>query len=95
MRHAAAVVEVWGHATGELDTPAKFESHRLELAQKVWKELGANDSAECRSCHTAGGHGFRNSSRRGGKRASISLAKNGTTCIDCHRGMAHTLPAGG
>ncbi|MGA9027184.1 MAG: NapC/NirT family cytochrome c [Steroidobacteraceae bacterium] len=94
MRHAAAVVEVWGHATGELDTPAKFESHRLELAQKVWKELGANDSAECRSCHTPAAMAFAKQPAAAAS-AHQSLAKNGTTCIDCHRGMAHTLPAGG
>jgi len=52
MRHMAASLEVWAHLTGELGTPAKYESHRLELAQKIWRELKANDSAECRSCHT-------------------------------------------
>jgi len=40
-RHMQSYAEVWGHLTGELNTPAKFESHRLALAQKVWKELGS------------------------------------------------------
>ena len=44
---------MWGHLTGKLSTPANYEAHRLELAQKIWAELKANDSAECRSCHTA------------------------------------------
>ena len=39
VRHIAAYKEVWGHLTGELNTPAKYENHRLEFAQKVWKEL--------------------------------------------------------
>ena len=52
-RHMQAYAEVWGHIRGELDTPAKYEAHRAELAQKIWTELKANDSAECRSCHNS------------------------------------------
>jgi nitrate/TMAO reductase-like tetraheme cytochrome c subunit len=26
--------------------------------------------------------------------AHSSLAKSGKTCIDCHKGVAHTLPEG-
>jgi len=83
----------WGHLRGELNTPAKFEAHRLELAQKVWAELKANDSAECRSCHTPAEMAF---SKQPPEAASAhqSLAKDGMTCIDCHKGIAHTLPQG-
>lgn len=92
-RHIRAVTEVWGHMRGELDTPAKFEARRLELAQTIWKELKANDSAECRSCHTPAAMAF---SKQPAAAASAhqSLAKDGMTCIDCHRGVAHTLPQG-
>ena len=92
-RHMQSYSEVWGHLTGELNTPAKFESHRLALAQKVWKELGSNDSAECRSCHTSSTMAF---SKQPASAASShqALAKGGSTCIDCHRGIAHTLPQG-
>jgi cytochrome c-type protein NapC len=93
-RHIQAYAEVWGHMKGELDTPAKYEAHRLELAQKIWKELKANDSAECRGCHTPAAMAF---SKQPAEAASAhqSLAKDGMTCIDCHRGVAHTLPQGG
>jgi nitrate/TMAO reductase-like tetraheme cytochrome c subunit len=85
--------DAWGHLRGELNTPAKYEAHRLELAQKVWAELKANDSAECRSCHTPATMAF---SKQPPDAASAhqSLAKDGMTCIDCHQGVAHTLPHG-
>jgi nitrate/TMAO reductase-like tetraheme cytochrome c subunit len=92
VRHIQAYSEVWGHMRGELNTPAKYESHRLALAQKIWAELKANDSAECRSCHTPAAMAFAQQPAAAAS-AHASLAKNGMTCIDCHRGVAHTLPA--
>ena len=91
IRHIEASEEVWGHLNGELDTPAKYEAHRLELAQHVWKALAANDSAECRSCHTPAAMAFAKQPADAAT-AHQSLAKSGMTCIDCHKGVAHTLP---
>ena len=92
--HIQASTEVWGHIRGELNTPAKFEAHKLELAQKVWADLKANDSAECRSCHTPAAMAFAQQPVEAAK-AHQGLATNGMTCIDCHRGVAHSLPQGG
>jgi nitrate/TMAO reductase-like tetraheme cytochrome c subunit len=94
IRHIQASREVWGHLIFELSTPGKYEAHRLELAQKVWKDLKADNSAECRSCHTASAMAFVTQSAL----AAIehqSMAKDGATCIDCHKGVAHMLPQGG
>jgi cytochrome c-type protein NapC len=88
-----AAGEVWGHLRGELNTPAKYEAHRLELAQKMWTEMKSNDSAECRSCHTASAMNFAKQPPMAAS-SHQSMAKQGMTCIDCHRGVAHTLPAG-
>ena len=100
LRHMAASLEVWGHLKGDLNTPAKYESHRLELAQKIWKELKANDSAECRSCHTVAAMAATKHPSMATNLAAIapstihqSLAAS-YTCIDCHKGVAHTLPKG-
>jgi nitrate/TMAO reductase-like tetraheme cytochrome c subunit len=93
VRHIQAYSEVWGHVTGELNTPAKYESHRLALARKIWAELKANDSAECRSCHTPAAMAFAKQPAAAVS-AHQSLATSGMTCIDCHRGVAHTLPSG-
>jgi nitrate/TMAO reductase-like tetraheme cytochrome c subunit len=92
-RHVRAAGEVWGHLRGELNTPAKYEAHRLQLAQKIWSELKSNDSAECRSCHTPAAMAFAKQPAEAAS-AHQALAKGGTTCIDCHQGIAHALPAG-
>ncbi len=92
-RHVEAVGEIWGHLRGELNTPAKYEAHRLELAQKIWKELKANDSAECRSCHNAAAMALAKQPAMAAS-AHESMPKSGATCIDCHQGVAHTLPEG-
>ena len=85
---------MWGHLRGELNTPAKYEALRLELAQKIWAELKANDSAECRSCHTPARMAFAQQPAAAAA-AHQALPKSGMTCIDCHQGVAHTLPQGG
>lgn len=95
MRHMAAAGEVWGHLTGKLNTPAKYEALRLSMAQSMWAELKANDSAECRSCHKLSAMALDKQDPIAAKRHSADyLAKTGKTCIDCHKGVAHTLPAG-
>jgi cytochrome c-type protein NapC len=93
-RHIQAYSELWGHVRGELDTPARYEAHRLQLAQKIWTELKANDSAECRSCHNANQMAFTKQSPDAAS-AHQSMQRDGTTCIDCHQGVAHTLPKQG
>jgi len=98
MRHMAAILEGWGHLRGELDTPAKYESHRMELAQKVWMEMKAKDSAECRSCHLTAEMAATSHLSPSATAAAISPATMhqwmaaSYTCIDCHKGIAHTLP---
>jgi nitrate/TMAO reductase-like tetraheme cytochrome c subunit len=93
-RHIQAYAEVWGHMQGELNTPAKYEAHRAQLAQKIWTELKANDSAECRSCHTPSQMAFAKQTADAAS-AHQSLKQDGSTCIDCHQGVAHRLPQGG
>ena len=52
-RKMQASKEVWGKIFGTIDTREKFVDHRLELAQHEWARLKANDSLECRNCHSA------------------------------------------
>ena len=52
-RKMQASKEVWGHLFGTIATRQKFLDHRLELAEHEWARLKANDSLECRNCHTA------------------------------------------
>ncbi len=95
-RHIQAYKEVWGHVRGELDTPAKYEARRSALAQVIWTELKANDSAECRSCHTPAQMAFAKQPPAAAEaHQALILPNSGMTCIDCHHGVAHTLPKEG
>jgi cytochrome c-type protein NapC len=93
IRHMKASVELVQHALGEMNTPAKYESHRAELAQAVWTELKANDSAECRSCHNFAAMDFSKQEPMAAKmHVAAAMPNSGKTCIDCHKGIAHKMP---
>lgn len=91
VRKIRASNEVWGALTGVIDTPAKFEARRWEMASRVWATLEATDSRECRNCHSFEAMNF----DLQGRRASQKMREGheeGKTCIDCHKGIAHKLP---
>lgn len=79
------------YVTGKIDTEEKYEEHRLEMAQRVWSDLKANDSATCRSCHSFNAMEFYDQPK-GAREMHISAQKDGQTCIDCHKGVAHLAP---
>ncbi len=90
-RKAKAVNEVIQHFKGTIDTREKFTDHRLVLAERVWEEMKANDSRECRSCHDAAQMDYTRQTNRA-MLQHIQGEKEGKTCIDCHKGIAHLLP---
>jgi len=83
--------ELYGAALGILDTPEKFEAHRLTLAKDVWASMQATDSRECRNCHSFGAMDFHKQRKEAGERMQKAAA-DGETCIACHKGIAHHLP---
>lgn len=91
-RKMQASKEVWGKIFGTIDTREKFEAHRLQLANNEWKRLKANNSLECRNCHQFESMDFTRQSKRAVDAHSTQLASGEKTCIDCHKGIAHTLP---
>jgi cytochrome c-type protein NapC len=91
-RKMQASKEVWGKIFGTIETREKFLDKRLELAQHEWARLKANDSLECRNCHSFESMDF---TRQGARAAAIHerwLTGGEKTCIDCHKGVAHRLP---
>ncbi len=86
-----AAKDVWGELTGELDTPEKYEAHRWEMANIVWKKLKDSNSATCRSCHDFKAMDFSEQDRSARKRHARA-EERGETCIDCHTGIAHEEP---
>ncbi|UJF17771.1 NapC/NirT family cytochrome c [Vibrio sp. SS-MA-C1-2] len=77
--------------TGKIDTEEKYEAHRLEMAESVWAQLKANDSATCRSCHTFDAMDTYEQSKDAAKMHQYGQ-ENNQTCIDCHKGVAHFPP---
>ena len=92
-RKIQASKEVWGKIFGTINTREKFEANRLELAQHEWARMKANDSRECRNCHAFEYMDFTRQSPRASQAHSTFLANRERTCIDCHKGIAHHLPA--
>ena len=77
--------------TGSVSTPEKFEAQRMEMAQRVWSSMKANDSRECRNCHSWEAMELKKQTPRARKKMETA-EKEGKTCIDCHKGIAHLLP---
>ena len=92
VRKIQASNELLHKALGSVDTPEKFEAKRLKLAQNVWRSMKATDSRECRNCHNFESMDFTEQQRRAVNHHSQGL-EQGQTCIDCHKGLAHSLPA--
>lgn len=91
-RKMQASKEVWGTVFGTISTREKFVEKRLELAQREWSRLKANNSLECRNCHNADSMDFTRQSPRAAASHGKLLLTGEKTCIDCHKGIAHRLP---
>lgn len=91
MRKVAAAKEVYGHFTGIIDTDEKYLAHRDAMKAREIARLKANDSAECRNCHQVGHMDFDSQSALARKQHKKLTA--GSTCIDCHQGVAHSPKA--
>jgi nitrate/nitrite reductase NapC/NirT family c-type cytochrome len=93
IRKIKASNELFHKVMGSINTKEKFEAKRLELAEKVWAAMEANDSHECRNCHSFEAMNFKKQQKRP-QRKHPKAMKQGKTCIDCHKGIAHELPEG-
>ena len=91
-RKIQASNELLHKALGSIDTPEKFEAKRLELARHVWASMKETDSRECRNCHDFESMDYTKQQRRA-MNSHVEGFDEGKTCIDCHKGIAHSLPA--
>ncbi|MEW6990014.1 NapC/NirT family cytochrome c [Colwelliaceae bacterium 6441] len=88
VRKIQASKEVFSWLTGKLDTKEKFNEHRFEMAQSVWKAMKTTDSRECRNCHNFESMNPEFQKPRARKQ-HLNAFETGQTCIDCHKGIAH------
>jgi len=87
-RKIQASNELLHWALGTVDTPEKFDAKRLQLAKNEWARFKANNSLECRNCHSFEGMAADKQKQRAKKQHEMAKA-DGMTCIDCHKGIAH------
>jgi len=90
-RKIQATNELYHKMMGTIDTPEKFEEHRLTMAKRVWKVMKETDSRECRNCHRFDYMDLEEQDKTARKKHKRSI-EEGKTCIDCHQGIAHELP---
>ncbi len=99
-RKIQASNELWHHLMGTIDTPEKFEAYRLTMAMSEWKRMKSTNSRECRNCHHFESMNLDKQEERSAERHDPHVwevqdgKEPSLTCIDCHKGIAHKLPAG-
>lgn len=86
-----AAKDVYHELIGTINTPEKYEAHRLGMAKAVWAKMKASDSRECRSCHSFE-HMATDLQDKFARRKHEKATERGETCIDCHQGVAHKVP---
>lgn len=91
VRKVRATNELYHKAVGTISTKEKYEAHRATMAKRVWATMEANDSQECRNCHSYEAMAFHQQSKEGAERMQ-EAQDTGETCISCHKGVAHRLP---
>ena len=93
VRKVQATNELFHKVMGTIDTPEKFETQRLAMADHVWASMKSTDSRECRNCHSKASMDPSKQSRPARRMHGLATER-GQTCIECHQGIAHNLPAG-
>lgn len=88
---AVVSFDIFPEMMGKLDTAEKYEAHRAEMAESVWREFKANDSEFCRSCHALEAMDLKGQGRSTARKHTTA-AEEGQTCIECHYGIVHVPP---
>ena len=89
MQKLIAARDVIGHIKGTIDTPEKFEAHRLVMAKRVWAQMEKRDSKECRNCHDFNTMDPDKQKGRAVVKHEGAIEDGKTSCINCHKGIAH------
>jgi nitrate/TMAO reductase-like tetraheme cytochrome c subunit len=87
----AGVKDVVQEVRGVIGTEEKFKKERLRMAKEVWAEMKDNGSRNCRHCHIFTAEIVAKQKEFVRPMHQQVLAKT-ATCVDCHKGVAHTAP---
>lgn len=83
--------DVYHEITGGIPDAEAYEQKRGEMAKRVWADMKKNDSVTCRSCHQSDVWDIYAQSNKA-RAEHQRMEQEGSTCIDCHRGVAHFPP---
>jgi cytochrome c-type protein NapC len=86
-----AAKDVYHEIMGTIDTEEKYEAYRWQMATAVWQKMEASNSRECRTCHEFNNMELSLQDRSARNKHGTAIDKD-NTCIDCHKGIAHTEP---
>ena len=86
----AGTKDIIGEMRGVISTEEKFKANRQQMAQHVWDEYKGNDSRACRNCHQF----TKEVLTKQNEWHAAQMREGKATCIDCHKGVAHTAPGG-
>ena len=87
----AGIKDTIGEMSGTIGTEEKFKKERGRMAEVVWAEFKANNSENCRTCHTITAEVVK-------KQPDFvqpmhkQFLEGAMTCVDCHKGIAHKTP---
>jgi trimethylamine-N-oxide reductase cytochrome c-type subunit TorC len=90
-RKMEASHDVWGWLLQTINTPEKFEAKRLEMASREWERFSRDKSLACKNCHQYKSMKWETMSKLAQKQMKPA-AERDQSCVDCHKGIAHTLP---
>jgi cytochrome c-type protein NapC len=89
IRKIKASKELYGKVMGTINTREKFEAKRLHLAMNEWERMKSSDSRECRNCHDFESM-MPEFQKPRARQQHLNAMEVGQTCIDCHKGIAHS-----
>ncbi|WP_282170248.1 NapC/NirT family cytochrome c [Ruegeria atlantica] len=89
IRKIKASKELYGKVVGTINTREKFEAKRVHLAMNEWERMKATDSRECRNCHDFESM-MPEFQKPRARQQHLNAMTLGQTCIDCHKGIAHS-----
>ncbi|NOD76918.1 MULTISPECIES: NapC/NirT family cytochrome c [unclassified Ruegeria] len=89
IRKIKASRELYGKMVGSINTREKFEAKRVHLAMNEWERMKATDSRECRNCHDFESM-MPEFQKPRARQQHLNAMTVGQTCIDCHKGIAHS-----
>jgi len=77
-----------------INTSSEVNRSRMDMAMNEWKRMKANDSKECKTCHSHMAMDLAKQEPRSVDRHEEAFDDDETSCIACHKGISHQLPHG-